>query len=62
MSTELLLVTYKHQTDKAIKVEYDGEEIWIPKSVIEDDLTGFDQEVELEIEVQEWWLKKQSLL
>jgi len=33
---ELRVSMVKHETDDAVLVEYEGEDIWIPKSCLED--------------------------
>lgn len=48
----------------AVGCEFDGEEVWIPFSLIEGDLSkdDFDTEMkEVEIGVQEWFAKKENL-
>lgn len=50
-----LYVTVKHQTDDAIKVDnLDGDEEWIPKSLISDHDVDFFQVEQGTIFVPEW--------
>ncbi len=54
---------FKHQTDQAILIDYDGDDLWVPKSVIIDQLsTGNYRPFSLlELEVKEWWAIKNEL-
>lgn len=47
-------------TPKALLVlTEDGEERWVPKSVIHDDSEVFDEGHEGELIVQQWWAEKE---
>lgn len=47
-------------TDRAVLVEVGGEEYWIPRSVIEDG-DELDEGDNGEIEVADWFLRKEGL-
>jgi hypothetical protein len=52
------------ETPKALRVELDGEERWIPKSQIHDDseVYGADEDnSEGELIVKRWWAEKEGL-
>lgn len=49
------------ETDKAILVRLDGEEHWIPKSVVHDDSEVFANGDAGELVVMEWFAKKNGL-
>lgn len=50
------------ETDLAFLVRIDGDELWMPKSVVEGggelDILGFQ---DIELEVAEWFAKKEGL-
>lgn len=50
------------ETDKALLVEIEGEEIWIPKSVIDDDSEVYAEGHEGRLAVHEWWAEKEGLI
>jgi len=53
-------VTVLKITSKAVLVESDGEEIWIPQSVIfEDDLADLVEDEMCEINVKQWFYDKE---
>jgi len=58
-------VTVLHATDAALKVDYEGEEMWIPFSQIDDDSSIFAAthvgEVG-ELVISEWLAKQKGLL
>lgn len=56
-----LEVIFKAATDKAILVEYEGEDGWLPKSKIEDfDEDGTEKGDVITIQVESWILKKRG--
>lgn len=56
-------VVAKHKTDKALLCEIDGEEKWVPLSVIHDDSEVYDAEKNAEgtLVVEEWWARKNGI-
>lgn len=50
------------ETDLALLVELDGEEVWIPKSVIDDDSEVYRVGDEGTLVVHEWWAEKEGLV
>jgi hypothetical protein len=45
-----------------VKLEDDGREFWIPKSLVEDaDAFYPDEDAVVDIEVAEWWATKEGL-
>lgn len=53
-------VIYATQTDKAVCVEYEGDELWIPKSVIyNSEYKDAEDGDEIEVEVAEWFYQKE---
>ena len=60
-------VIYLHATDKAVLVDIDGEEVWVPSSQIHADsevTAGVDMErgEEGTLIVSDWWARKLGLL
>lgn len=50
-------------TTKAVLTSIDGREVWIPQSLIfEEDLAEMSEEVIMEVNVQEWFCKKEGLI
>jgi hypothetical protein len=51
-------------TEKALLVEIEGEEEWVPKSVVHDDSEIFDDSENSDgmLVVEEWWAKKAGLI
>lgn len=50
-------------TKKAVLTSIDGREVWIPQSVIfEEDLAEMGEGVIMEINVQDWFCKKEGLV
>jgi hypothetical protein len=51
-------------TEKALLVEIEGEEEWVPKSVIHDDSEVFDDDENAEgmLVLEEWWAEKSGLI
>lgn len=50
-------------TKKAVLTSIDGREVWIPQSVIfEEDLAEMGEGVIMEINVQDWFCKKEGLI
>lgn len=63
-TAEFFDVTAKRVTDMALLVEIDGEEVWIPKSVIHDDSEVFDDSENSTgtLIVKKWWAEKEGLI
>jgi hypothetical protein len=57
--TEEIYVEVKSETDKAILVDYEGEEYWLPKSQLED---WPDVEDSGDIEVPLWLLEEKGMV
>lgn len=58
-------VTVLHATENALKVDYEGEEMWIPLSQIDDDSEIYkkDQVGETgELVISEWMAKQKGLI
>lgn len=55
--------TATRETGKALLIEIEGVEFWVPKSVIHDDSEVFDADDNATgaLVVQEWWAEKQGL-
>jgi len=51
-----------HETEKALLCEIEGEERWIPKSVIDDDSEVWVYGHEGQLVVAEWWAEKYGLI
>jgi hypothetical protein len=53
----------KRETDKAILVEIDGEDRWIPKSVVHDDSEVYDENEHNEgtLALKAWFAEKEKL-
>lgn len=51
-------------TEKALLVDIEGEEKWIPKSVIHDDSEVFDDDENSTgmLVIKEWWAEKVGLI
>jgi len=51
-------------TEKALLVEIEGEEEWVPKSVIHDDSEVFDDDENAEgmLVLEDWWAEKSGLI
>jgi len=50
-----------HETDLALLVEIEGEEVWIPKSQIEDDSEVMEKGDEGTLVVSGWFADKEGL-
>jgi hypothetical protein len=50
------------ESDKALFVEIEGEERWIPKSQIDDDSEVFANGHSGMLVVNEWWAEKEGLI
>jgi len=46
------------ETDNALRVEFDGEQVWVPKSVVDDDSEVFERGHTGNLVVAEWWADK----
>jgi len=57
-----ITVTFKRITEKAFLVIWEGDEIWLPKSVVTviGDLPRSASE-EVELEVEDWFAEKEGL-
>jgi hypothetical protein len=58
-------VTVLHATEKALKVDYEGEEIWIPYSQVDDDSEIYKKEQvgeTGELVISEWLAKEKGLI
>lgn len=53
-------VTSSRETDKAILVEIEGEEFWIPKSQIDDDSEVYEKNQHGELVVSAWLAKQKG--
>lgn len=51
-----------HVTDMAVLVEVDGENHWIPKSMLLDEAVEADRHNVQEIEVKEWFCRKEEII
>lgn len=49
------------ETDLAVLIEIEGKEVWVPKSVIDDDSEVWQDEQEGELVVKEWWAEKNGM-
>ena len=52
--TRIDVDSFEHETDMAVKFRIDGEELWIPKSVIDDWSDDW-------VDVQRWWAEQEGL-
>lgn len=50
-----------HETDKALLVEIEGETHWVPKSQISEDSEVFEDGMEGDLVVSEWFAQKNDL-
>lgn len=61
-------VLYLHQTQKAVLIDDAGNEVWIPKSLIDEDDVADLEEMALtrgdsiNINVKEWFLEQEGLI
>jgi len=69
MTIESYNVTYKGQTEKAIRVEINNSEIWLPKSQIEVDGVSCDEDFktlvpdeEVDCYIPDWLAEKHELI
>jgi hypothetical protein len=68
MDYENFDATYIHQTEGAVLFEIEGEEIWVPKSALEDGgkcVKDFDPDNkgdEVEVSIAQWLCKDRGLL
>ena len=53
-------VVVKHTTDKAVLIEFDDEEVWIPWSCVEDNDEDFKVGYKGKMYVAEWWAEKEG--
>ena len=61
MSVELVAKAIK-STDKAVLIETEGEEFWIPQSQIEDDSEVWEEGDEGTLVITDWIAEKKGLL
>lgn len=54
-------VTVLYETEKALLVDIDGDETWIPKSVIHDDSEVYKMETEGQLVLPQWFAEKEKL-
>jgi len=54
-------VEFKHETDLAVLVVYQGDEIWLPKSQIEG-LIPAEEGDEIKISIPEWIAEEKEML
>jgi hypothetical protein len=57
---EIYDVVCKHATDKAILVEIDGEEVWVPQSQVDEDSEVYQKGDEGTLIVSEWFAKQRG--
>ena len=57
--TELIYIQVKAETEKAILVDYEGDDYWLPKSQLED---WPEKEEFGEIEVPLWLLEEKGMI
>ena len=50
----------KVETDSALLVDIDGDEVWVPKSVIHDDSEVYEKGHEGTLVVESWWARKKG--
>lgn len=69
MTLESYSLNYKGQTEKAIRVEVNGKEIWLPKSQIEVDGVSCDEDFKelvpdetVDVYIPDWLAEKNDLL
>ena len=55
-------VTVKHEVDKALLVDIDGDEHWIPKSQIDDDSEVYEMGTDGDLVITKWIAEKKGLL
>jgi len=58
---EISDVEVKKETEKALLVEIEGEEFWIPKSLIHDDSEVHSEDDKGTLVVPEWFAEKEGL-
>lgn len=54
-------VSAVHETEKALLVEIEGDQYWVPKSQISDDSEVFEDGNEGDLVVSEWFADKNDL-
>ena len=60
MSARIEDVRCIKETDKAILVDVEGEEVWIPKSQVHDDSEVWKADQEGELVVSSWFARKRG--
>ena len=61
MSEEFAAKAIK-ETDKALLCDIEGEEMWIPKSVIDDDSEVYKEDDEGTLIISDWFARKKGLI
>lgn len=60
---ETFNVTYLHHTDRAVCVDCDGEELWLPLSQIEiEDVDQLTRGEEVDVEVPIWLARAKGMM
>ena len=49
------------ETEKAILVDIEGDEYWIPKSQVDDDSEVYEEDTEGTLVISEWFANKEGL-
>ena len=49
------------ETEKAIRVEIEGESFWVPKSLIDDDSEVYADGHEGTLIIPEWWAEQEGI-
>jgi len=50
------------ETEKALLVEIEGEEVWVPKSVVHDDSEVYAEDDQGTLVVKRWWAREKGLV
>ena len=58
---EIMVEEILSETDSAILIQYEGQEVWIPKSQLID-YCGNVRDQDIEIEVTQWILEEKGLV
>lgn len=59
--TTTIECVYLHETGKAVLVDIDGDETWIPLSVTDYAENSCERGDSLTLEVKTWWAEKEGL-
>lgn len=60
-TTKIEDVEVLRETDDAILVQFDNQELWVPKSVIHDDSEVYEMGCDGTLIIAEWWAEKKGL-